>query len=126
MLRSLVGSEMCIRDRNLPSDISEEMVAKVYKTAWEWGCKGITVYRDGSRTGVLVSADSPEKGGKMMKSMPKERPVELEAEVVRFKNANEQWIAFVGPVSYTHLRAHETPEHLVCRLLLEKKNHQSQ
>jgi len=81
---------------NLPSDISEEMVAKVYKTAWEWGCKGITVYRDGSRTGVLVSADSPEKGGKMMKSMPKERPVELEAEVIRFKNANEQWIAFVG------------------------------
>jgi len=81
---------------NLPSDISEEMVAKVYKTAWEWGCKGITVYRDGSRTGVLVSADSPKKGGKMMKSMPKERPVELEAEVIRFKNANEQWIAFVG------------------------------
>ena len=81
---------------NLPADISEEMVAKVYKTAWEWGCKGITVYRDGSRTGVLVAADSPEKGGKLMKSMPKERPVELEAEVIRFKNANEQWIAFVG------------------------------
>jgi len=60
---------------NLPADISEEMVAKVYKTAWEWGCKGITVYRDGSRTGVLVAADSPEKGGKLMKSMPKERPV---------------------------------------------------
>ncbi|MDD2289091.1 MAG: adenosylcobalamin-dependent ribonucleoside-diphosphate reductase [Bacteroidales bacterium] len=81
---------------NLPADISEEMVAKVYKTAWEWGCKGITVYRDGSRTGVLVAADSPEKGGKVMKSMPKERPAELEAEVIRFKNANEQWIAFVG------------------------------
>ena len=81
---------------NLPADISEEMVAKVYKTAWEWGCKGITVYREGSRSGVLVAADSTEKGGKVMKSMPKERPVELEAEVIRFKNANEQWIAFVG------------------------------
>ncbi len=81
---------------NLPEDISEEMVAKVYQTAWESGCKGITVYREGSRTGVLVSADSPEKSGKRMKSMPKERPEALAAEVIRFKNANEQWIAFVG------------------------------
>ncbi|HHV03849.1 MAG: adenosylcobalamin-dependent ribonucleoside-diphosphate reductase [Bacteroidales bacterium] len=81
---------------NLPSDITEDMVAKVYRTAWEWGCKGITVYREGSRSGVLVPADSPEKGGKMMKSMPKERPEALDAEVIRFKNANEQWIAFVG------------------------------
>ncbi len=81
---------------NLPADVTEEMVAEVYRTAWEWGCKGVTVYRDGSRTGVLVAADGEAKPGKMMQSMPKLRPIALEAEVIRFKNANEQWIAFVG------------------------------
>lgn len=83
---------------NLPADATEELVAEVYKTAWEWGCKGITVYRDGCRTGVLVSADAaePSKEGKRIHSMPKIRPIALDAEVIRFKNANEQWIAFVG------------------------------
>lgn len=81
---------------NLPEDITEEMVAKVYRTAWESGCKGITVYREGSRSGVLVSAESQDQSGKRMKSLPKERPEALPAEVIRFKNANEQWIAFVG------------------------------
>lgn len=78
---------------NLPNDITEDMVAQVYKTAWESGCKGITVYRDGSRSGVLISSkDKKEKEG----VMPAKRPEALDAEVIRFKNGNEQWIALVG------------------------------
>ncbi len=76
---------------NLPKDIDESMVAEVYRTAWESGCKGITVYRDGSRTGVLVSANESDKVIK-----PKKRPKSLEADIIRFRNGNEQWIAFVG------------------------------
>ena len=79
---------------NLPNDISEEVVAEVYKTAWESGCKGITVYRDGSRTGVLVSAKGSEVVQKHIK-----RPKSLEADVIRFKNGSEQWIAFVGKMN---------------------------
>lgn len=78
---------------NLPNNISEEMVAEVYRTAWESGCKGITVYRDGSRTGVLVSAK--EKKEDTYKK-PVSRPKSLEADVIRFRNGSEQWIAFVG------------------------------
>ena len=82
---------------NLPREITEEMVAEVYKTAWEHGCKGITVYRDGSRDGVLLSGkekrdDSPQL---TMNDAPK-RPGVLEAELLRFKNEDEDWIAFVG------------------------------
>lgn len=79
---------------NLPSDVTEELVADVYKTAWESGCKGITVYRDGSRSGVLISAkenDSKEAGLRK-----KQRPKSLDAEIIRFKNGPEQWIALVG------------------------------
>ncbi|MDR0296066.1 MAG: adenosylcobalamin-dependent ribonucleoside-diphosphate reductase [Prevotellaceae bacterium] len=79
---------------NLPENISEEMVAVVYKTAWESGCKGITVYREGSRAGVLISAK--EKKQEEEGLMPKKRPEILDAEIIRFKNGNEQWIAFVG------------------------------
>lgn len=82
---------------NLPSDISEEMVAKVYETAWESGCKGVTVYRDGSRSGVLVS--TTEKGNEEINFSDHhapQRPDRLEAEVVRFQNNLEEWIAFVG------------------------------
>ena len=77
---------------NLPEDISEEMVGEVYRTAWECGCKGMTVYREGSRSGVLLEVkkkeDSPAK--------PRKRPESLEADVVRFRNGSEKWIAFVG------------------------------
>jgi ribonucleoside-diphosphate reductase alpha chain len=78
---------------NLPADITEAKVAEVYKTAWEYGCKGITVYRDGSRSGILVSAND---GKAQMNQMPAKRPVSLDTDVIRFLNGNEQWIAFVG------------------------------
>ncbi|MDR1338723.1 MAG: adenosylcobalamin-dependent ribonucleoside-diphosphate reductase [Prevotellaceae bacterium] len=76
---------------NLPEEATENLVAEVYRTAWESGCKGITVYREGSRSGILVSNKNTEK-----EAFPKKRPESLNAEVVRFKNRNEQWIAFVG------------------------------
>lgn len=84
---------------NLPNDISEEMVAKVYETGWKSGCKGVTVYRDGSRSGVLVSVTEKkeEEKKKLFEDhhAPK-RPKKLEAEVVRFQNNFEKWIAVVG------------------------------
>ncbi len=79
---------------NLPHDISEEMVAKVYQSAWECGCKGITVYREGSRAGVLVSSEGEKDKRASIK--PKKRPQSLEADVIRFRNGSEQWIALVG------------------------------
>ncbi|MDC1106303.1 adenosylcobalamin-dependent ribonucleoside-diphosphate reductase [Prolixibacteraceae bacterium] len=78
---------------NLPNDVSEELVSELYFTAWESGCKGITVYRDGSRSGVLVSATEKEK---KTDKKPTQRPKELVAEVVRFQNNKEKWIAFIG------------------------------
>ncbi|HZH87383.1 MAG TPA: adenosylcobalamin-dependent ribonucleoside-diphosphate reductase [Brumimicrobium sp.] len=83
---------------NLPNDVTEDMVAKVYQTAWESGCKGVTVYRDGSRSGVLISNDEKEdaKSKNFDDHHAPERPERLEAEVVRFQNNLEEWIAFVG------------------------------
>ena len=78
---------------NLPNSISEEMVGEVYKTAWESGCKGITVYRDGSRAGVLVSAKE-DKQKEVLR--PKKRPKALACDIIRFRNGKENWIAFVG------------------------------
>lgn len=77
---------------NLPKEATELLVSQVYQTAWETGCKGVTVYRDGSRDGVLVSAKSKS----VSDSHPLKRPREIDAEVVRFKNGSEDWIAFVG------------------------------
>ena len=83
---------------NVPEDTSVEMVKKIYETAWEVGCKGCTIYRDGSRSGVLVSESS--KGDKaetgFRETMPPKRPEKLEAKVVRLKNAEEDWIAVIG------------------------------
>ncbi len=85
---------------NLPNDVSEALVAEVYKTAWESGCKGVTVYRDGSRAGVLVDTKKKKKGaaesGNGEYKPPLHRPTELAADIVRFKNGEEDWIAFVG------------------------------
>ncbi|MDR1699128.1 MAG: adenosylcobalamin-dependent ribonucleoside-diphosphate reductase [Prevotellaceae bacterium] len=91
---------------NLPSDVSEELVGKLYVEAWKCGCKGVTVYRDGSRSGVLVSNE--KKGTKeetenedkkpcnCYPDITPIRPKELDCEIVRFQNNKEKWIAFVG------------------------------
>jgi ribonucleoside-diphosphate reductase alpha chain len=75
---------------NLPAVAEKKLVGELYKEAWKSGCKGTTVYRDGSRTGVLLS-NSKQKG----RIVPK-RPKTLEAEVIRFNNNSEKWVAFVG------------------------------
>ncbi len=81
---------------NLPNDVSEELVADVYRTAWECGCKGITVYRDGCRTGVLLDVKSKEGDNKCKSDQTIRRPESIPADIVRFKNGSEDWIAFVG------------------------------
>ena len=82
---------------NLPNEVTEELVADVYRTAWECGCKGITVYRDGCRDGVLLDIKSKDKA-KSDCSAPGviRRPESIPADIVRFKNGKEDWIAFVG------------------------------
>ncbi|MDE5708897.1 MAG: adenosylcobalamin-dependent ribonucleoside-diphosphate reductase [Alistipes sp.] len=82
---------------NLPNNVSEELVANVYRTAWECGCKGVTVYRDGCREGVLLdkSSKSKRKCEEHPGQAPK-RPKSIPADIVRFKNGSEDWIAFVG------------------------------
>lgn len=80
---------------NVPADTQEEMISQIYKTAWESGCKGMTVYRDGSRTGVLVSGETKKEADFIETEAPR-RPHKLEAEVIRFQNDYEKWISFVG------------------------------
>ena len=90
---------------NLPNDVSEDMVNKLYVEAWKSGCKGCTVYRDGSRSGVLISLKN-EKKKTTENAAPSQadengfvthkRPIELDADVVRFQNNKEKWIAFIG------------------------------
>ena len=82
---------------NLPADVSEELVNKLYVEAWRSGCKGCTVYRDGSRSGVLVALEKKtDAAAPEIKPHVAKRPIELEADVVRFQNNKEKWIAFVG------------------------------
>ncbi|WP_293670687.1 adenosylcobalamin-dependent ribonucleoside-diphosphate reductase [uncultured Parabacteroides sp.] len=86
---------------NLPSDVTEELVDTLYVEAWKCGCKGCTVYRDGSRSGVLLSTDNSKKKKEDCNCMEppiivSTRPRELEADVVKFQNNREKWIAFVG------------------------------
>jgi len=83
---------------NLPNDVKEGLVGDLYMKAWEVGCKGVTVYRDGSRSGVLIANDDKKEetdNGKLT-AFPKKRPQVLEADVVRFQNNKEKWIAFIG------------------------------
>jgi ribonucleoside-diphosphate reductase alpha chain len=87
---------------NLPSDVSEELVNKLYIEAWKSGCKGCTVYRDGSRSGVLISNDDKKKEEPAKEdcyerpTIVTSRPRELDADVIKFQNNKEKWIAFIG------------------------------
>ena len=81
---------------NLPNNVSEALVAEVYRTAWECGCKGVTVYRDGCRDGVLLDKKKKEVKKEDLQATVFKRPKSIPADVVRFKNGNENWIAFVG------------------------------
>ena len=81
---------------NIPKETSEEIVSTIYMTAWESGCKGCTIYREGSRHGVLVSKNENKNCNEFSENRAPKRPKKLEAEVVRFKNEKEDWIAVVG------------------------------
>lgn len=87
---------------NLPSDVDEKLVGELYMEAWKSGCKGCTVYRDGSRAGVLIANDSKkeeEKKEEECYEIPKlvtSRPIVLDADVIKFQNNKERWIAFIG------------------------------
>lgn len=77
---------------NIPQSTSEEVVSKIYHTAWECGCKGMTIYRDGSRNGVLVSNEQHT----FTETQAPKRPKKLAADVIRFQNDKEKWVAVVG------------------------------
>ncbi len=83
---------------NLPNDVPVEKVGEIYVEAWKQGLKGITVYRDGSRSGVLLSTEEkPQKtANQILETHAPKRPTELEADVIRFTNGTEKWIAVVG------------------------------
>lgn len=92
---------------NLPNEVSEELVDRLYTEAWRSGCKGCTIFRDGSRGGVMVSVDKKKKEKKEEPAAPaptpvappqvvERRPEVLECDVVRFQNNKEKWVAFVG------------------------------
>jgi ribonucleoside-diphosphate reductase alpha chain len=82
---------------NLPKEATEELVSQVYLTAWESGCKGMTIYRDGSRSGVLVGNEkSTKEETEFQETKAPPRPPKLEADVVRFQNDHEKWVAVIG------------------------------
>lgn len=86
---------------NVPNSCTEDLVSQIYQTGWESGCKGITVYRDGSRSGVLLANDKKEESkdeiiNKFLETNAPKRPDKLEAEIIQFNNESEKWIAVVG------------------------------
>ena len=88
---------------NVPQDTDEQLVSDIYKTAWESGCKGMTIYRDGSRSGVLISADEKKtkdaNNEEFNETTAPPRPKRMEADVLRFQNNYEKWIAVVGKLN---------------------------
>ncbi|NLE62219.1 MAG: adenosylcobalamin-dependent ribonucleoside-diphosphate reductase [Bacteroidales bacterium] len=83
---------------NIPENATESIVSKIYQTAWESKCKGMTIYREGSRDGVLVKQgnNNTNQNGKFGETNAPKRPKTIEAEVIRFKNKEEDWVAVVG------------------------------
>lgn len=81
---------------NVPKETREELISKIYETAWKSGCKGMTIYRDGSRTGVLVNETKKEEKVLFKETDAPPRPQKLEADIVRFQNNHEKWVAVVG------------------------------
>lgn len=87
---------------NLPNNVDEQLVNRLYVEAWRSGCKGCTVYRDGSRSGVMIAVEKKDKKKAEEKhiceppTVTEVRPKELECDVVRFQNNKEKWVAFVG------------------------------
>ncbi|HRH58713.1 MAG TPA: adenosylcobalamin-dependent ribonucleoside-diphosphate reductase [Chitinophagales bacterium] len=83
---------------NMPNEVTEELVGQCYMEAWKAGCKGVTVYRDGSRSGVLISNEEKKKeeSTEVATHFPLTRPATLKADVVRFQNNKDKWIAFIG------------------------------
>ncbi|MEL7121539.1 MAG: ribonucleoside-diphosphate reductase, adenosylcobalamin-dependent, partial [Bacteroidota bacterium] len=85
---------------NIPEQTSVQMVKKIYETAWEVGCKGCTIYRDGSRSGVLISNDKKEEKeenpNEFKETMSPKRPKKIDASIVRFRNNDEDWMAVIG------------------------------
>ncbi len=86
---------------NLPNDVDEELVNRLYVEAWRSGCKGCTIYRDGSRSGVMISVKKDKKDEEPVMpckqpEVTEVRPQVLECDVVRFQNNKEKWVAFVG------------------------------
>lgn len=84
---------------NLPNNATEKLVGDLYLKAWEVGCKGVTVYRDGSRSGVLIANATKNEEKNTLTNFPTKRPDILTADVVRFQNNKEKWIAFVGLIN---------------------------
>jgi ribonucleoside-diphosphate reductase alpha chain len=88
---------------NIPAEATEDLVSQIYQTAWESGCKGITIYRDGSRSGVLITNDekksSEAQNEEFRETTAPPRPKRLEADVVRFQNNYEKWVAVVGKIN---------------------------
>ncbi|MCB0508071.1 MAG: adenosylcobalamin-dependent ribonucleoside-diphosphate reductase [Bacteroidetes bacterium] len=84
---------------NMPNNVTEELVGQCYMEAWKAGCKGVTVYRDGSRSGVLISNEEKKENVEQQDTsshFPRTRPATLKADVVRFQNNKDKWIAFIG------------------------------
>ncbi len=83
---------------NVPKDATEDLISDIYLTAWESGCKGMTIYREGSRSGVLVSNDKKE-GDDFIETKAPSRPKIIDADVIRFQNNYEKWLAVIGKIN---------------------------